>query len=54
MHVFSFRLSAINLATINKFLQDHCWFIFFDYVLLVVCDLYVFSFHVNKAGVLAC
>jgi len=37
-----FSVSAINLATINKFLQDHCWFIFFDYVVLVVCCLYVF------------
>ncbi|KAG2611691.1 hypothetical protein PVAP13_4KG108625 [Panicum virgatum] len=30
-----FSVSAINLATINKFLQDHCWFIFF-------CELFVF------------
>ena len=48
-----FSVSAINLATINKFLQDHCWFIFFDYVVLVVCCLYVFllpceqSWHVS-------
>ena len=43
-----FSVSAINLATINKFLQDHCWFIFF----FVNC--LFFSFYVNKAGVLAC